>query len=429
MELSTKPTRKEALRYWFLLGCTSFGGPAGQIAMMHEELVEKRKWITAGKFLNALNFCMLLPGPEAQQLAIYLGWRLHGIRGGIAAGALFVLPSVVILFLLSWLYMSAGHIPWVASIFYGFAPAVIAIVFSAVWRIGKKTLHTPLLRCLACASFLLVYFHITSFLILMAGAAIIGIIAWRWFPAQVKVKSDHHGDEKSLDDNQAVHLDGVTWQRSAKIAFFSILLWSLPMIAAAFYLGGSSHLFAKGLFFSKAALVTFGGAYAVLPYVSEHAVITHGWLSQSQMMTGLALAETTPGPLIMVLQFVGFVSSWQHTDGMNTLLAASLGALMTTWVTFLPGFMLVLIGAPYVEKLSNISVISAMLGAITACVVGQIMHLGVTFSQHALWPANHHGIDIFVAIIAVVSFVALIRFKISPMLILLVCALSGLIFL
>lgn len=428
MEQITTPTWKEALRYWFLLGCTSFGGPAAQIAMMHEELVEKRKWISAGKFLNALNFCMLLPGPEAQQLAIYLGWRLHGIRGGIAAGALFVIPSVVILFLLSWLYMSAGHITWVASIFHGFAPAVIAIVFSAVWRIGKKTLRTPLLLCLASASFLLVYFHITSFLILMAGAAIIGVIAWRYFPNQVKVKSHHHGDEKSLDNDDSTHMGEVTWQRSAKIAFISILLWSLPMIAAAYYLGGSSHLFAKGIFFSKAALVTFGGAYAVLPYVSEHAVVTHAWLSQSQMMTGLGLAETTPGPLIMVLQFVGFVSGWQHTDGMSTLLAASLGALMTTWVTFLPGFMLVLIGAPYVEKLSKISVISAMLGAITACVVGQIMHLGVTFSQHALWPIGNHGIDYFVAIMAVASFAAMIRFKISPMLVLLACALSGLIF-
>lgn len=426
MEHSTKPTEKEALRYWFLLGCTSFGGPAGQIAMMHHELVDKRKWISEEKFLQALNFCMLLPGPEAQQLAIYLGWKLHGMRGSIASGCLFIFPSILILYLLSWLYITAGQVTWVAALFHGFAPAVIAIIFSAVWRISKKTVTTPLLRCLTVASFLLVYFHATSFLLLLAGAAIIGVIAWRWFPQQVKVKTAHPTAGNPLDKEIAPNPDPPARFRVVKITSIFLALWSLPMLAISLVLGQTSHLFAKGLFFSKAALVTFGGAYAVLPYVSEHAVNTHAWLSQTQMMTGLALAETTPGPLIMVLQFVGFVSGWQHTDGMSPLCAATLGALLTTWVTFLPGFLLVLIGAPHVEKYGKIAVVSGILSAITACVVGQILHLGITFSQHALWSNQQQHFDPFVAIMAIVSLIALVRFSVSPMIVLSVCAVTSL---
>lgn len=390
--------------------------------MMHQELVEKRKWISEQTFLHGLNFCMLLPGPEAQQLSVYLGWRLHGIRGGIAAGLLFILPSVLILLGLSVLYQCAGHIAWVSALFQGFAPAVIAIIFSAVWRIGKKTLKTPLLMSLAALSFLFVFFQLTSFLVIMAGAAIIGLIAWRWFPTQI-TSTAHAASEHS---HESTPPPSRSKKRTLTISAVCLLLWALPLLVTVLVLGPASHLLAKALFFSKAALVTFGGAYAVLPYVAEHAVTTHAWLSHDQMMTGLALAETTPGPLIMVLQFVGFISGWQHPDAMNPWLAATIGALLTTWVTFLPSFLFVLVSAPYIERASKFTVITSILGAITACVVGQIFHLGITFSQHALWSSNSTQINIFVAVMAVASGIAIIRFSISPLTVLLVCALASL---
>jgi len=414
------PTFAQALRYWLKLGFISFGGPAGQIAIMHKELVDKRRWISDAHFLHALNFCMLLPGPEAQQLATYLGWRLHGAKGGIAAGALFVLPSVFILFGLSWLYMAGGHLPWLAAIFHGLLGAVIAVVAEAVLRIGKKALQTPALWCVAAASFSAIYFFHVSFVIIIAAAALIGLMGPRSQILAVK----GHGSAKETDAIVLPPAPAASWSRSIGITVLCLTLWWLPVFAIATWLGWSSTQAQQGLFFSKAALVTFGGAYAVLPYVAQQAVETHGWLSHPQMMSGLALAETTPGPLIMVLQFVGFVGGWQHPGVLTPLAGATLGALITTWVTFLPCFLYIFLGAPHIEKLGQQPKLSAALTAITAAVVGVILNLGVHFTQDALWPKNG-PFDAFVAVLAVLAFIAMQRFKIGIMPVIGACAVLG----
>lgn len=420
-ELPSMPTFSEALRYWLKLGFISFGGPAGQIAIMHKELVEKRRWISDAHFLHALNFCMLLPGPEAQQLATYLGWRLHGAKGGIAAGALFVLPSVFILFGLSWLYMAGGHLPWLAAIFHGLLAAVIAVVAEAVLRIGKKALKTPALWCLASASFLAIYFFHVSFVLIILVAALLGYFGpRRQFPA-----GKGHGDAKETDAIELPPVKPATWTRTFIVSTLCLTLWWLPIFGIAAWLGWNSTQAQQGLFFSKAALVTFGGAYAVLPYVAQQAVETHGWLSHPQMMSGLALAETTPGPLIMVLQFVGFVGGWQHPGVLSPLAAATLGAAITTWVTFLPCFLFVFLGAPHIEKLGQQPKLSAALTAITAAVVGVILNLGVNFTQDALWPKSG-PLDLFVAVLAIAAFVAIQRFKIGLIPVIGVCAALGL---
>lgn len=415
------PTFSGALRYWLKLGFISFGGPAGQIAIMHKELVEKRRWISDGHFLHALNFCMLLPGPEAQQLATYLGWRLHGAKGGIAAGALFVLPSVFILFGLSWLCMAGGHLPWLAAIFHGLLGAVIAVVAEAVLRIGKKALKSPALWCLAAASFIAIYFFHVSFVLIIAAAALLGFFGPRsQFPA-----GKGHGEAKETDAIELPSVKPATWTRTFIVSTLCLTLWWLPVFGIAAWLGWSSTQAQQGLFFSKAALVTFGGAYAVLPYVAQQAVETHGWLTHHQMMSGLALAETTPGPLIMVLQFVGFVGGWQHPGALSPLAAATLGAAITTWVTFLPCFLFVFLGAPHIEKLGQQPKLSAALTAITAAVVGVILNLGVKFTQDALWPKNG-PLDLFVAALALAAFIAMQRFKIGLMTVIAASAAFGL---
>ena len=416
------PTFSEALRYWLKLGFISFGGPAGQIAIMHKELVEKRRWISDAHFLHALNFCMLLPGPEAQQLATYLGWRLHGAKGGIAAGALFVLPSVFILFGLSWLYMAGGHLPWLAAIFHGLLGAVIAVVAEAVLRIGKKALKSPALWCLAAASFVAIYFFHVSFVFIIAAAALLGFFGPRsQFPA-----GKGHGEAKATDAIELPPEPQATWTRTLLVSSICLTLWWIPIFTIAAWLGWGSTQAQQGLFFSKAALVTFGGAYAVLPYVAQQAVETHGWLSHPQMMSGLALAETTPGPLIMLLQFVGFVGGWQHPGVLSPLAGATLGAAITTWVTFLPCFLFVFLGAPHIEKLGQQPKLSAALTAITAAVVGVILNLGVHFAQDALWPKNG-PFDLFVAVLAIAAFIAIQRFKIGLMPVIGWCAVLGLV--
>ena len=416
------PTFSEALHYWLKLGFISFGGPAGQIAIMHKELVEKRRWISDAHFLHALNFCMLLPGPEAQQLATYLGWRLHGAKGGIAAGALFVLPSVFILFGLSWLYMAGGHLPWLAAIFHGLLGAVIAVVAEAVLRIGKKALKSPALWCLAAASFVAIYFFHVSFVFIIAAAALLGFFGPRsQFPA-----GKGHGEAKATDAIELPPEPQATWTRTLLVSSICLTLWWIPIFTIAAWLGWGSTQAQQGLFFSKAALVTFGGAYAVLPYVAQQAVETHGWLSHPQMMSGLALAETTPGPLIMLLQFVGFVGGWQHPGVLSPLAGATLGAAITTWVTFLPCFLFVFLGAPHIEKLGQQPKLSAALTAITAAVVGVILNLGVHFAQDALWPKNG-PFDLFVAVLAIAAFIAIQRFKIGLMPVIGWCAVLGLV--
>lgn len=423
------PPFRDALRYWLKLGCISFGGPAGQIAIMHRELVERRRWISGEHFLHALNFCMLLPGPEAQQLATYLGWRLHGWRGGVAAGALFVLPSMVILFALSWLYMEKGHVPWLAAIFYGLLAAVIAVVAEAVLRIGRKALKSPALWGVAAASFAAIFFGNVSFVVIIAGAAGIGWLGNRMAPGQFPA-GDGHGAGGAKEEAGFLALPpspAPTWRRAAGIVAGCLLVWWVPVLAVGAWLGWSSTGFQQGLFFSKAAMVTFGGAYAVLPYVAQQAVENFGWLSHPQMMSGLALAETTPGPLIMVLQFVGFVGGWQHPGTLSPLAGATVGALITTWATFVPCFLFVFLGAPHVERLRRRPRLNAALTAITAAVVGVILNLGVKFAAHALWPEPSHHFDWFIAIVAIAAFVAVQRFKAGIVPTIAACAVLGLV--
>ena len=422
------PTLREAIRYWFKLGLISFGGPAGQIAIMHRELVEKRKWISESHFLHALNFCMLLPGPEAQQLATYLGWRLHGWRGGVAAGALFVLPSAVILFLLGWLYMAGGHLPWLAAVFHGLLPAVIAVIAEAVLRIGGKTLRSHSLWVIAALSFSAIHFLGISFVLIIGSAALVGWIGHRISPRQFPAGKPHaaagHHDE--ADFLTLPPAPRPSWMRALKVSALCIGLWFAPVIGLGLWLGWDSTPVAQGVFFSKAALVTFGGAYAVLPYVAQQAVENFHWLSHAQMMSGLALAETTPGPLIMVLEFVGFVGGWRNPGNFSPLTGATLGAAITVWTTFLPCFLFVFLGAPFVEGLRNMPRLGACLTAITAAVVGVILNLGVKFATHALWPETGGGFDVFVALTACAAFVAMKFFKVPFTAVLAACALLGL---
>ena len=420
------PTFREALRFWTKLGWISFGGPAGQIAIMHRELVERRRWLGEEHFLHALNFCMLLPGPEAQQLATYLGWRLHGARGGIAAGVLFVLPSVFILFGLSWLYMAGGEVAWIRGLFHGLIPAVIAIVFTAVTRIGGKALKTPALWILAALAFVAIHFLHVSFVLILAAAAAIGIVGGRRFPRQFPAGKGHAASDSA--DGPAIELPPAppaSWGRTLRISSLCLALWWLPVLACGLLLGRDGIHFQQGLFFSKAALVTFGGAYAVLPYVAQMAVDHYGWLAKRQMMAGLGLAESTPGPLIMVLQFVGFVAAWQNPGDLPPLAAAALGAAITTWVTFLPCFLFVFLGAPHVEGLRERPALAATLNAITAAVVGVILNLAVSFTRDALWPEGG-GFDTFVALTALAAWLAISRFKVGVIPVLAGCAAAGL---
>ncbi len=325
------PTFGEAFRFWLKLGFISFGGPAGQIAIMHEELVERRRWISEGRFLQALNFCMQLPGPEAQQLAIYAGWLLHG---GIVAGGLFVLPSAVILWALSYAYVTFGAWPVAAGVLAVLKLAVLAIVAAAAVRIGKKVVKNEIMAGMAIASFMLLIMHKLSFPIIIFGTGLIGFLGSRWWPRKFIVLGKESADEP--DRSSAAHektpdrVGMASFGRVARIILIGGLLWWVPVLAVGMWLGWKEMLFQEGLFFSKAAVVTFGGAYAVLPYVAQEAVWDFGWLAPGQMFDGLGLAETPPGPLIMVLQFVGFVGAWQHPGGLAPLTAATLGALLTT---------------------------------------------------------------------------------------------------
>lgn len=415
---SRAPSFREALRFWVKLGFISFGGPAGQIAIMHTELVDRKKWISEPLFLHALNFCMLLPGPEAQQLATYLGWRLHGVRGGIAAGALFVLPAVIILWALSWLYMSLGHVEWVAAIFYGLQPAVMAIVAAAVLRVGRKALRNSVMWALAAVAFLALFAFKAPFAGVVLGAGLLGWVGSQLAPRYFGVGQDlakGHGQGVSagggssnpapagVDLEREASSSRSGWAHTLRVVGGGAVLWWGPILLAGGLAGWQSVWFKLGFFFSKAALITFGGAYAVLPYVAQQAVDQYHWLTTPQMMSGLALAETTPGPLIMVLQFVGFAGGWQNPGSLPPLLAATLGAGITTWATFLPSFIFVLTGAPYIERLRRVRGLTAMLTAITAAVVGVILNLAVWFGIHTLWPGGG-ALDFFALVLAAVLF-------------------------
>lgn len=349
---------------------------------MHAELVERRKWIEESRFLHALNYCMLLPGPEATQLATYIGWLLHRTRGGIVAGTLFVLPSVFILWALSLAYVKFGNLPWVASIFYGLKPAVLAIVAAAVIRIGKKALKNEVMWALAALAFVAIYFFRAPFPAIILSAGLIGLLGGKVWTGKFLVITQKTENPAAPREHTKPSV-----ARAAKVLAVCLALWLGPLLLAGWLLGWQHTIAREGLFFSKAAMVTFGGAYAVLPYVSQQAVEKYHWLSATEMLDGLGLAETTPGPLIMVLQFVGFLGAWHNPGHLDPLLAGTLGALMTTWTTFVPCFLWIFLGAPHIEQLHGNRALTTALSAVTAAVVGVMLNLALWFGVHVLFPA------------------------------------------
>src|SRR5207244_627834 len=422
------PSFREAFRFWLKLGLISFGGPTGQIAIMQTELVEKKRWISQSRFLHALNFCMLLPGPEAQQLAIYVGWRLHKTWGGIVAGTFFVIPSIFILWTLSFIYAAYGNVPWIAAIFYGFKPAVTAIVLTAVIRIGKKALKNEVMWALAAFAFIAIYFFKTPFPAIVLSAGIIGVLGGLLWKSKFDAgPKEHSGSTLSVigDDEESPPHTKPNLARAFRISLLWLALWVTPTLIVGAVRGWESTLFKEGLFFSKAAVVTFGGAYAVLPYVAQQALFHYGWLKPGQMMDGLGLAETTPGPLIMVLQFVGFMGPWPHPEGLPPLLAATLGALLTTWVTFTPCFLWIFLGGPHIEQLRGNVKLASTLSAITAAIVGVILNLAVWFALRVFFSLA--GVmDWFALIVSVVAFVGMLRWKWDIIPVVLGCGLVGL---
>jgi chromate transporter len=425
----------EALRFWLKLGFISFGGPAGQIAIMHSELVERRRWISERRFLHALNYCMLLPGPEAQQLATYIGWLMHRSLGGIVAGALFVLPSLAILIVLSWIYLRFGSLPVVAGVFYGLKPAVTALVLHAAHRIGTRALQNRWMWAIAAAAFVAIFAFETPFPAIVAAAALVGHFGARRWPRVFALGGGHAGANKhygaALIDDATPTPAHARWSRAqlVKVLAVGFGLWALVM-GALVALYGSPGLFTQmGWFFTKAALLTFGGAYAVLPYVYQGAVEQHQWLSGAQMIDGLALGETTPGPLIMVVAFVAFVGAWmKQALGPDALfLAGALAAALVTFFTFLPSFVFILAGGPLVEATHGKLGFTAPLSAITASVVGVIVNLALFFAYHVLWPSGFGGrFDWISALIAVAAAWALFRFKVGVIPLLAACAVAGL---
>lgn len=403
-----QPSFKEAFLFWLKLGWISFGGPAGQIAIMHQELVDRKKWISNERFLHALNYCMLLPGPEAQQLATYIGWLLHKTRGGIAAGVLFVLPSVFVLFSLSYIYISFGTLPWVAAIFVGLKAAVLAIVLAAVIKIGKKSLKNNLLIAIAALSFLGTYFLKFPFPALILTVGIIGIIGSQFYPSLfLPAKSS---GASSLADQPGQHHLASSWSRNVIIFVVFIVMWGVPFLGLYYLLPGS--IFAtEAFFFTKAAFLTFGGAYSLLGYIAQAGVEQYGWLTSLQMMDGLGLAETTPGPLIMVVQFIGFLAGWNHSAALGPFLGSVAGSLVATYFTFLPSFLFIFFGAPYIERLSGNAKMSAALATITPAVVGVVLNLGVWFGTHILFPVE--GFAWFSAVLAVAAFCLLQFYKVG----------------
>ena len=425
----------KAFWFWLKLGFISFGGPAGQIAILHQELVERRRWLSERRFLHALNYCMVLPGPEAQQLVTYIGWLMHKRWGGVVAGALFVLPSLGILMALSWVYIAWGDVPWLAGLFFGIKPAVTAIVVQAAHRMGSRALKNNTLWAIAAASFVAIFALDVPFPLIVGLAAAVGYVGGRVSPSRFQTGGAHQATNVSygpalIDDHTPPPAHAhFSFQGLAQVLVAGAVLWAVPMgvLCAVF---GWQHSFTQmGWFFTKAALLTFGGAYAVLPYVYQGAVSHYAWLTPTQMMDGLALGETTPGPLIMVVAFVGFVAG--HAKALfgpeALFLAGALAACVVTWFTFLPSFLFILAGGPMVESTHHEIRLTAPLSAITAAVVGVILNLALFFAHHIFWPEGFAGrFDTVSALIALAASVALLRYGWSVLRVLLACALTGL---
>ena len=424
------PTFWQIVLFWLKMGLISFGGPAGQIALMHKELVEDKRWISENRFLHALNYCMILPGPEAQQLATYMGWLLHGRWGGLIAGGLFVLPSLLLFWLLGWLYMRFGQLPSAQAILWGIKPVVVALVLAAAWRLGTKTLKNNYLRAISLAALLAIAAGL-SFVWIVLAAALIGLVLYRW-QAQLFVagghSTPHNSDGSALIDDNSPIPQHAQWTKKSTclILLMGIVLWLLSIGLLVAFFGADSLLTQIGVFFSKAALLTFGGAYAVLPYVNQAVVVDFGWLTQSQMMDGLALGESTPGPLIMIVAFVGFVAGWQQSAISDPLLSAMLASSVATFFTFLPSFIFIFLGAPVVEATRHLPKLHAPLTAISAAIVGVIINLGLFFASHVFWPLGlSNNLDYMALLLSVTAFVALVRFNIGVIPLLAVCASLG----
>lgn len=417
--MATAPTFKEALKFWFKLGFISFGGPAGQIAIMHEFLVDKKKWISNSRFLHALNYCMLLPGPEAQQLATYSGWLLHGTWGGLAAGILFVLPSMLILLGMSIIYVSFGNVPWIQAAFNGLKPAVVAIVILAVIKIGKKALSLPLHYIIAAVAFILIYFLNVPFPLIILWAIVTAILVRKFSPTWLEQKnngkSQKEEDECSYYINKSTVIEntGFSLKRLIKQVSSAVFLWLTPLIL--FYYLTADFAFWKELtlFFSKAAVVTFGGAYAVLPYVAQVSVEKLKWLTELQMLDGLALGETTPGPLVMVLAFVGFMAGFNHFE--SSLLMGTIGLVVTTFYTFIPSFLFILTGAPIIERTQDDIRIKNILTLVTAAVVGVVLNLAIYLGKAVVFNGNFSWESIGWIPLSwmIVSIIALYKFEIG----------------
>ena len=426
----------EAFAYWLKLGFISFGGPAGQIAVMHEELVERHRWISEKRFLHALNYCMVLPGPEAQQLATYIGWLMHRTWGGIVAGGLFVLPSLFLLIGLSWVYMAFGSVPIVAGLFYGIKPAVTAIVVSAAYRIGSRALKNAWLWGIAVAAFVAIFALKLPFPLIVLAAGVIGYFGGRYAPDKFTLGGGHGKAGRAIgaaliDDDTPTPAHALfTWKRFAQVLAVCLGLWLAGIVGLTLAYGWDAVLTQMAWFFTKAALLTFGGAYAVLPYVYQGAVDHHHWLTAPQMIDGLALGETTPGPLIMVVSFVGFVGGWTKAIfGADSLfVSGAVAATVVTFFTFLPSFFFILLGGPFIESTHGNLKFTAPLTAITAAVVGVILNLALFFAYHVWWPQGFAGrFDAVSAAITVAAAVALFRFKVGVMSLLSLCALLGLV--
>ena len=425
-EAPKAPSFPEASRFWIWLGFVNFGGPAGQISLMHQELVERRRWIDEGRFLHALSYCMLLPGPEATQLAVYVGWLLHRIRGGLVAGIAFILPSFFLLMGLSWVFVTHGDLRWVAGAFAGLAAAVVAIVAQATVRLARTALANGLMVGVAIASFVAIFLLGVPFPIVIAGAVALGLIG-----GSIRPSHFHVGVGRELEERASASVVGnletpsPSWRRSLVVLLVGLAAWLVPIAAIALWRQDAGTLTDMGWFFSKAALVTFGGAYAVLAYVDQAAVGVFGWLRPGQMAVGLGLAESTPGPLIMVLEFVGFVGAYQHPGGLPPLVAGILGATVAVWATFAPCFLWIFLGAPYIERIRGNERLASALQTVTAAVVGVIANLAVTFGVVTLFREVRtvaflgggfpvpvwSEIDPFATVVAAVSFVGLWRFR------------------
>jgi len=426
------PSIKQAFLYWLKLGFISFGGPAGQIAIMHHDLVENKRWISEKRFLHALNYCIVLPGPEAQQLAIYIGWLMHRTMGGIIAGSLFVLPSLIILMALSYAYIQFGHLPAIAGVLYGIKPAIVAIVLFAACRIGTKTLKNKMLWIVSILSFFAITVFKLPFPIIVLSAAMIGFLINRYYPFllahALQATSQKKYGEAIIDDVTPTPAHAVfNWQRFFRVLLLGLVIWVIAMAGLTLIYGWGTLYTQMAWFFTKAALLTFGGAYAVLPYVHQGAVTHFQWLTPAQMMDGLALGETTPGPLIMVVAFVGFVGGWSHDVIQSPILSAILAACIVTFFTFLPSFIFIFVGAPFIESTQQNLNFTAPLATISAAVVGVIVSLALFFAQHIIFP---HGLEANIDVVAgsaifVAGFI-LLKFKPNIMLLITIFAAFGL---